>query len=73
MSREQSFPPTFDLGHPLVQQKQRWDAPDEKNNNEQYYQPPGCDTQVGAVKLVEWKPRADIHKARAVEEQVDDG
>ena len=73
MPREQSLPPAVNLRHPLVQQEQRRDAPDEEDDYKQHDQSPRCDTQVGSVVLVEWQPRADVHEARAIQEQIDDG
>ena len=73
MTREQGVSPRADLRDPPVQQEKRRDAAQEQHGEDEDDEARRRDPEVGRVECVERHPRADVHEAAAVEQQVDHG
>ena len=73
MTREQGVSPRADLRDPLVQQEKRRDAAQEQHGEDEDDEARRRDPELRRVECVERHPRADVHEAAAVEQEVDHG
>ena len=73
MASEQSLLPRIDFWYPLVQHQDHWYTTQQKYGHKKDDQSPRRYAKSRGIEGIEWQPSADIHKANAVEYQVNDG
>jgi hypothetical protein len=72
VSRKKSLAPRGYLWYPLVQCQNRRNPPQNHNSAGQHSQPPWCYAKIIDREGIKWDPCPNVHKAGAVENQVDD-